>query len=153
LDLFYQSTGGGLMVAGMDLAPKAPVRHELAEAYKEAGLKRERRLLSIKQSGSLRAVVMVDIADVALNMSDLTNCMKIFVTESEMLPRDILKTALTSLADHYEQNRVPVLIYPQDYAEKQSLPTEKLYNLWVLNMEYSDSYFQFIDQLNQLRDG
>ncbi len=151
LECFYKENSGGLMIRGLDLTPTNGDRHELSEAYHTAGLKRERRLFSLKHKNRLRAVIIANIADVALNMSDLTSCIKMIVVDQEDLSKEILQSAVAQLAELYPQSRVPLLLYPAQYADAQSIPYEKKYYLWLLNTDFSDHYFQFIEELNKLR--
>jgi len=51
------------------------------------------------------------------------------------------------LSRYYEQDEVPVLLYPVSYTESQSIAYEKIYNLWVLNMQHTDQYFKFMEDL------
>ena len=46
--------------------------------YERIGLKRKRYLLSLKKDDRLKAVFMVMVSDVGLNMSNLTNCVHVF---------------------------------------------------------------------------
>ncbi|MFZ5570566.1 MAG: PilZ domain-containing protein [Thermodesulfobacteriota bacterium] len=151
LDCFYRSVSGGLMIRGLDLTPGLGDRHDLSEAYHQAGLKRERRLFSLKYQNQLRAVIIANITDVALNLSDLTSCLTAIVMDGQNVPREILLSAVARLAELYRQNRIPLLLYPVRFAEEQSIPYEKQYCLWLLNTDYSDQYFQFIEELNKLR--
>jgi hypothetical protein len=80
-------------------------------------------------------------------MSDLTNCIKVFVLNSNGLSKNILYLALSFLSAKFEQNEIPVMIYPVSYAEMQSVPYEKLYRLWVLNTQYGDQYFKCLKTL------
>lgn len=80
-------------------------------------------------------------------MSDLTNCIHIIVLESEDVPRDALYSCLYKLSNYYEQEKIPILLYPVSYAEEQSIPYDKVYNLWILNMQYTDQYFEFMEGL------
>jgi hypothetical protein len=82
-----------------------------------------------------------------LNLADLTNNIKIIVVDPSELTKDILYLALSQLSKRFEQDEIPVLVYPVSYVEKNSIPYEKLYNLWALNMEYTDHYFKYLDEL------
>lgn len=147
LEGYYEQTSGGLMIKALDMAPCNGDRYELSEEFKRLGFRRERRLLSLKNAGRLRAVMMVNLSDIALNMSDLSNCIKIFALGTEDLPADILNTAIDMTTAAFEQKKIPVLIYPVDYADNQSVHYEKLYHFWVLNIQASDGYFEHIHNL------
>ncbi len=152
LESYYQAISGGLMVRGLDLSHGIKPNPDLSTAYQAAGLKRERKLFSVKAGNQLKAVAIVSIADVALNLSDLTSCIKVIVIDPQDLPKDILESVVARLADLFEQSRIPLLLFPASYADDQTIPYEKQYNLWLLNTDYSDDYFKFIDELNKLRN-
>ncbi|MBW2642685.1 MAG: PilZ domain-containing protein, partial [Deltaproteobacteria bacterium] len=104
-------------------------------------------LFSLKKDGILKAVVMVNISDIGLNLADLTNCIKVIVIDSDDLPKDVLNLMFSKLSPKFEQNEIPVLIYPVSYAEKESIPYEKSYNLWALDMKHTDLYFKHLNRL------
>ncbi len=80
-------------------------------------------------------------------MSDLSNCIKIFVLEPDALPADIFNTTIAMATEKFEQKKIPVLIYPVDYVKTEPVHYEKLYNFWVLNIQASDGYFEHIHNL------
>ena len=120
-------------------------RHSLSNEYRKHNMKRQRRVYSLKHNNVLKAVFMANMTNFAINLSDLTNSVSIFVIEPEDLPPAILYAPVTQLAEKYEQKTFPVLIYPLSYAE--ALSYERVYNLWVLNMEYTDDYFKHFERL------
>jgi hypothetical protein len=147
LESFYGQESGGLMLHALDLEPDMVDRDQLSQEYQKQNLKRESHLYSLKKDGSLKAVIMVNISDIGLNMSDLTNCTKVIVLDDEDLPRDIFFATLAHISTNYDQNEMPVLLYPVNYAEGQSISYEKLYTMWVLNLQYLDHYFKFCDTI------
>jgi hypothetical protein len=86
------------------------------------------------------------VTDVGLNLSNLTSCATVMVLDGS-LPRGVLDIALSSAAANYGGDGMPVLLYPPAYAERESLPCEKKYSLWVLDLHYLDHYFKFCDAL------
>jgi hypothetical protein len=80
-------------------------------------------------------------------MSDLTNCINVFVLDSNGLSKNLLYLALSFISEKFEQAEIPVMIYPVSYTEIQSIPYEKLYRLWVLNTQYGDQYFKSLKGL------
>ena len=100
---------------------------ELSMKYQQLGLKRERHVFSLKRIGKLKAVAIINISDVGLNLADLTSNIKIIVVDSSELTKDILYLALSQLSKKFEQDEIPVLVYPVGYVEKNSIPYEKLY--------------------------
>jgi hypothetical protein len=147
LESFYKYESGGLMINAMDLEPGMIDTGELSAEYRKLGFNRERHLFSLKKDGALKAIIMVNTSNIGLNMSDLTNCLKVIVLDENELPKDILHIVLTLLSVKFEQDEIPVLLYPLSYAEKQSIQFERIYSLWVLNLQYLDQYFRFCEKM------
>ncbi|UFS70154.1 PilZ domain-containing protein [Geomonas sp. RF6] len=148
LSRFYENHSGGLMIDALDLHPNDSADEDIAREYAAIDFKRERHLLSLrKKGGHLLAVVTVVLSDVGLNMSDLTNCIKVFVLDQEELSKELLQPVLKQLVHKFEQEEMPVLLYPAAYADAQEIEYEKTYNLWVLSMNHTDEYFSYLDRL------
>ena len=144
---FYEHTSGGLMLDAIDLTPDKLDRDNLSQSYSQAGLTRLRQLYSLRQNGSLKAIFMVNTSDVGLNLSDITNCVKVFVTDSENLNADILQAAIGSVARMTGKGDFPALLYPAAFADENEIAYEKIYNLWVCSLQYSDEYFRYLRRL------
>ena len=147
LEKYYEHKSGGLMLDALDIKPGLDGFDDLSKEYQQFGFKREKHIFSLKNGIDLKAVFLANISDVGLNMSDLTNCIKVFVLDSNGLSKDILYSTISSLSVKFEQNEIPVLIYPVSFAETQSVPYEKLYQMWVLNTQYGDQYFRCLKGL------
>jgi len=143
---FYEFSSGGIMLDAMELNEGDAI-DELSMEYQQLELRRERHVFSLKRIGKLKAIAIVNISDVGLNLADLTSNIKIIVVDSSELTKDILYLTLSQLSKKFEQDEIPVLVYPVSYVEKNSIPYEKLYNLWTLNMQYTDHYFKYLDEL------
>lgn len=146
----YASQSGGLMIEALDLGSISSGDPELEAVYHDSGFKKQRLILSLKHKDRLKAVIQISITDTAINMSDLSNCLTVFVLDGNDLTRDIWQATLARLSSHFEQRRFPVLLYPLAFAEKQDITYQKKYILWVLATKYSDHYFQFLDEINSL---
>ncbi len=153
LDSFYKQKSGGVMIRALDLSPDEDMgdRYELANEYKKINLTRKRLLYSLKHENCLKAVIMVNVSDFALNLSDLTRCVSVFVVDPESLPVDRLYWAVSLLAAEYTTKKFPILIYPIDYLKRQAISYEKTYNLWSLDGLYSDDYFEHMGYLLHLK--
>ena len=141
---FYDTNSGGLAVSALDLNGNSVKANKLTGEYKKIGLKRERFLFSLKLKDQLKALIIVNVSDIGLNLSELTNSVNIFVVDSELLEKDILHHVYSYIVQKYKQEDMPVLIYPVSFADKVNISYEKIYNLWILYMKYSDEYFRFI---------
>ena len=144
---FYEHTSGGLMLDAIDLTPEKIDCNSLSKEYDKAGLVRERQLYSLKQNGSLKAIFLVNASNLGLNLSDITNCIKVFVTDSEQLDAKILRAAIQSVAGITGKDDFPALIYPAAFADDREIHYEKTYNLWVCSLQYSDEYFRYLGRL------
>jgi hypothetical protein len=148
LSAFYEHDSGGLMISALDLEPGRTDCDELSREYAELELKRERHLFSLRKDGVLKAVVIFNISDMGLNMSELTNCAKVIILEPDDVPKGIFGLTLSILSLQFEYENFPVLLYPIEYADKKSISYSKLYNLWILNTQFSDEYFRYIKNLS-----
>ena len=147
LENFYEHVSGGLMLDATDLRLNHLSIDTLSEEYERLGLKRERQLFALRQENQLKALVMVNLTDLGLNLSDLTNCIKIFVVDQKALSTNILNAALDVLATKFQKANMPALLYPATYADQQGIAYEKRYNLWAFSLQFSDQYFKYINRL------
>ncbi len=143
MEAFYKNRSGGLMLRGMDLTAEHNDDGSIQESYRKAGFQRQQSLFALKREGRTIAIFMVLRTEVGMNLSNLTNAITVIVMDNKALPREAFFTAVSMLASKYPQDEVPVLTYPTEYAEGQSIEIEKLYNLWVLDCRHLDPYFEF----------
>ena len=144
---FYEHTSGGLMLEAIDLKPEKINCNDLSNEYRQLGLTRVRHLYSLKKNGQLKAVLLANLSDIGLNLSDITNCIKVFVTNKAEFSADILQAAISKVADITGKEEFPALLYPAAFADEQKIPYEKTYNLWVCSLQYSDPYFKYLERL------
>jgi hypothetical protein len=147
LENFYQHVSGGLMLDATDLRPNHHQIDELSEEYKRLDLQRERWLFALRQEDLLKAIFVVNLTDLGLNLSDLTNCIKVFVIDKNALSVNILSATLDLLAKKFNKTDLPALLYPAAYADEQAIAYEKCYNLWALSLQFTDQYFKYINRL------
>jgi hypothetical protein len=99
-------------------------------------------------AGCLMAFFIVTVSDIGLNLSDLTNCIKVMVLDQNALSPERLYEALTAIRAKLNQPAMPVLLYPVSYADRCSIPYSKQYILWTLRTHgQSDKYFQYLNRL------
>jgi hypothetical protein len=148
LGYVYEDTSGGLMLKALDLEPDTFQDDTICNEFQMHGFRRERHLFSLTEKGRLRALLIAYISDIGLNLSDLTHCLKAVVLDPGHLPPDILLAALRLASLATGQSEAPALIYPCSYAETNSIPHEKIYNLWIIHM-YSQiqAYFKYLSRL------
>jgi hypothetical protein len=97
------------------------------------------------------AAVIVNQSDLGFNLSELTNCIQVLVTDPEGLPWDTLSRAIRRLATIYKKtNKVPVLIYPQEYMNLKDTRYERQYFLWILNALHGEEFLKYIQDTFEL---
>ena len=141
----YEQESGGLSLEALNLSPDLFSENLLNEEYRRHGFVRDRQVFALKHEGVLSAIITISISDLGLNLSNLTNCFHVFVVDQENLSAAELAAALRGLASHFAGEEMPVLVYPSGFLNARSIPHEKEYNLWVVNMRFSDIYFRSID--------
>jgi hypothetical protein len=147
LEMFYEHYSGGLMVKALSLEPKAG-GGTIARDFARIGFHRERRIFSLFKEDSLKAVLMVNVSDLGLNLSNLTNCIHTFIIDSEGLQETDLRAAYRQLSSFYDKgSQVPILLYPAPAAAEMAVPFKRTYNIWILSMQHTESYFAFINRL------
>ena len=145
---FYESVSGGLMLGALDLTASGYKEEELCAEFHRKGFQRERRLFALKRTGALKAVLVVNISDIGLNLSDLTHCINALVLDPDSLPPEILFTSLSLAERASGQSCLPALIFPMSYVEKNAIALDKAYNLWIFHMHtQSQVYFKYISRL------
>jgi hypothetical protein len=147
LETFYEHVSGGLMLNALGLEPNMLDQNDVSEVYQQLGFRRDRHLYSLKKKDKLKAVAVVNMSDIGLNLSHLTDCIHFIVLDSGGVPKDIFYSSLSMLSTKYEQSEMPVLLYPLSYADSEAIEYEKQYTLWALNLQFSDGYLEFINRL------
>lgn len=143
---FYAFASGGLMMDAFDLQPGDREEDQLAGEYRRLGLRKESHCYALRKEGSLKAFFLVNCTDAGFNLADLTNCVTLLVLD-EGVPPELVRLSLERVSRHYQGGEMPVLTFPVSYLERQALPVEKTYQLWVLNLKHSDEYFTYCDGL------
>ncbi|MBJ6723389.1 PilZ domain-containing protein [Geomesophilobacter sediminis] len=141
---FYREQSGGLFPVAFDLFGRQG-EAELARSYRRAGLKRKRRFFALRRDGRTVAFALALQGDRGLNLSELTDCVTLFVLEP--LPEPVGDTVLALLSGTYREHRMPVLVYPHRYGAKLPLGQLKEYLLWILDLTHADLYLDFFSQL------
>jgi hypothetical protein len=151
LEHWFRHQPGGLMLDCLDLDTQMFDSRELVDEYGQHGFAKNRLLLSLKHDNRLQGCIAIHRTDIGLNLSDLTNCVKVLLVDNRQLSRRILETALHLIFRKYQLCQdMPVLLYPAAFAEQTAMAVEKNYCLWILNTRYSDKYFGFLDRMFKL---
>ncbi|MDJ0720133.1 MAG: hypothetical protein QNJ04_00790 [Desulfobacterales bacterium] len=148
---WYRHQIGGPMLDCLDLDTQMFASTDLAEEYRRHGFAKDRLLLSLRRNNRIQACIIIHRTDIGLNLSDLTNCVKILLIDRRSMSRKILLKSLRLLYQRHALNPdMPVLLNPSDFAEQTAIPVEKNYSLWILNTRHSDKYFGFLSKMFKL---
>jgi hypothetical protein len=148
LETYYENHSGGLMLKGLHLSIDQMDITELAAVYDDIGLTRDRHIYALNHRDKLCAMVIVNVADLGLNMSDLTNSVQFMIVNGRYLTYEIIQTVIAIVSRHLEIDEIPILFYPREAAGQAGLDFEKTYCLWVYDTHRNlDHYFRFLKRL------
>ena len=147
LEDFYSVKSGGLMLQALDLNTESSGYSDLKDEFDHWGFMLERHSLALRKNNETVAIIVVNITDFALNLSDLTNAVSIIVLNEELMSEEIMAQLIKALYSRYNKVNIPLMIYPSSAGERKNLDYAKTYNLWVLKTAYSDYYFRIINDL------
>jgi hypothetical protein len=134
---FYENCSGGLLTSALDMEADALEQKELNREYKKLGIQKEREIFAFKENGKLKSILVLSISDLAINLSELTNCLKIFVLDQN-LPVKSLNCAINLISAKSPHTNIPKLLFPVEYAEANLINYEKQYCLWIFKTKNSD---------------
>lgn len=148
LKTFYEFTSGGLMLTALNLEPGNTEKSTIASEYRKLGFKHQRSIFSLKYQGTLKAVFMRNLSDIGLNLSDLTNSIKMIVVDPDGLTWNITESCLNELIRDVDYSEMPVMIYPCNFVDMVNVPIEKKYTLWTLHThDGSDDYLRYLSRM------
>jgi hypothetical protein len=150
LQSYYEHVSGGLMLKAMDLEPGACAEEEINREFRDHGFRRERHLFALKHAHRLKAFVVASVADIGLNLSDLTNCIHAVVIDAEGLTRQVFAAAAAETCRLTGQEDVPALVYPVACAQGMELPYDKVYHLWSFHIYgQGQNYLKYLSRLTK----
>jgi hypothetical protein len=126
LKTYYDNRSGGLTLRGLHLLPDQVDTSKLAQSYHQLGLKRDRHLFALRHREKLCAIVVVNVADLGLNMSDLTSSVTLFVVHGRHLTHEVFDITINAVSEYLELEDVPVLLYPREAADYSGIDYEKI---------------------------
>lgn len=149
LEIFYDKVSGGLTLKAFGLEAPGVGREtiDLDEEFKKAGLRRRKSFFSLSRNGKLKAVVMTTDSDAGLNMSNLMKCIHVFIVDKKGLSFDLLMNQLNRLSHLYEEQEIPVLLFPLSYMNDQGEAYEKTYDLLVFRASIVKDFIEFTKRL------
>jgi hypothetical protein len=145
LDNFYRRMSEGLF---MNVLTKTVDLNEesLSEAADRRGLKRKWSFFALCHENRLVCVMIVNQSDLGINLSEILNSITLMVTEADLLSWDVLMSAVAQLAAVYDIDKVPLLIYPETFVQLKGIPFEKRYQMWIIDMHYSNLFLEFVQK-------
>jgi hypothetical protein len=141
LEQFYMHHSGGMLCDVLDM--KNHKQHSLENIYAQQGLHRKWQAMALHHAGELKAVIIKEESDVAINLSDLLNGFKVFVIDPET-PMDAILAAVENITRVKSAESYPLLIYPADYTKDKDVNAEKDYIMWILNAQYANEFIEYI---------
>ena len=99
--------------------------------------------MSVRRNGELKAVIAINITDVGMNLSELSNAVHIYVIDSSGFSKKDLRLMMSLIAVKFNLERYPAMIYPCEFLEKVEIPVEKIYNLMTVSLAYWDDYMRY----------
>jgi len=139
---FYKHLSGGLLLNVLALDDPSQ-EASIEKVYAGMGLIRRWKALALQYRGEMKALIIAEESDVAINLSDLLNGFKILVMDPD-LPAEILLTAVGDMANRYHVETVPALIYPADYAQQRGLRSEKQYMMWIMDAQAGNDFVEYL---------
>jgi hypothetical protein len=145
LENFYRRVSGGLFVDVLK-RPLDAGEESLSETSARRGFTRKWSLYGLFFENSLACVTVVNQSDFGINLSELLNSITVMIIEGDRLSPEVLLSAVSQLAAVYGIDKVPLLIYPCEYVESKGMTCEKHYRMWVIDMQYSNLFLEFVQK-------
>ena len=139
---FYKHYSGGLLLNVLSLDYQSE-EESLEQVYARIGFIRRWKAFALHCAGELKAVIIAEESDVAINLSDLLNGFKVLVMDPDIQP-EIIFTAVGRMAKNYTADSLPLLIYPADYAQNKGLHSEKQYLMWILDAQIGNEFLEYL---------
>jgi hypothetical protein len=143
---FYKHHSGGLLLNILHSEESDHGDESLEKVSERLGFLRRWRTFSLIYQGHIKAFFIVDQSDLAINMSNLLNCIKVLVIDPAGLPFEVLSLAVKKLGSVYSLDKVTFLIYPASYVESAGISYEKQYQLWITDMRYSNQFMEYVQK-------
>lgn len=141
---FYkQASKGGMSLAATDMLPASLQGGSLSDEYAKLGFKREVHRMSVRKNGELKAIAAVNITDLGLNLSELSNAVHIYIVDGTGFTKKDLRLMMSLLAVKFKLERYPAMVYPGEFLSKVGVSPDKVYNLMTINLQYWDDYMRY----------
>ena len=149
LEQFYNHHSGGLLLKVLSLDHFGQ-EESLEKIYADMGFVRRWKPLALHYYDDLKAIIIAEESDVAINLSELINGFKVMVLDPEMPPATIF-AAISDMTKNVRMKSFPVMIYPESYARQSGLHDEKQYYLWILNVQHGNEYMRYLARTYRIK--
>ncbi len=149
LKQFYKHHSGGLLWDMLNLDHR-PQEESLEKVYAGMGFIRRWKPMALHCNGELKAVIIAEESDVAINLSDLLNGFKVLIIDPKT-PPGVIIAAVGDLTKASGVKSAPVMIYPSAYAKNNGLHNEKAYYLWILDVQHGNAYMKYLARTYRIK--
>jgi hypothetical protein len=146
LEQFYKHHSGGLLLNILRSGDSDSRDETLEKVFERLGFLRRYRIYSLMFEDQLKAVFIVDQSDLAINMSNLLNCIKVLTTDPLGLLPDMLSIAVSKLGSVYNLDKLTLLLYPAITDKSACISHEKSYQLWIGDMRYMNQFMDYVHE-------
>ena len=151
LEQFLKHSSGGLLFDVLNLGKKT-LRMTHWRTCPNGSVSQENgKYTHLSEGDCLKAVLIVNQSDVGVNLSELLNGIKAMVVDSENLPWEVLSRGCCTTTGVYHLDSIPLLIYPSVYSDVMNIPSEKKYQLWIMNMRHSNKFMEYVQRHFRMR--
>jgi hypothetical protein len=140
---FYRHYSGGLLLNILNLREADASSASLKLIFERQGFIRMWQCFSLVYQERLKAVVIFDQSDFGINISNLLNSLKIFIMDPAGIPSQILSSVVSKLGRSHNFEKITLLIYPASIINSIGISCSKQYQLWILNLRYSDQFMRY----------
>jgi len=148
LKTFYEPASGGLLLSALGLDSSS---ESLKKGFARAGFSREYRLYCLCYLNKPLAFFIMNQSNIRFNLAEFLNGIKIIITEPDILSWAMLAAAVNSLSIFYEDETIPLLIYPSHFLPMQNISMEKQYALWILHTNAADEWLSYASRLTNIQ--
>jgi hypothetical protein len=153
LEQFLKHSSGGSLFDVLNLVKKDPAVDSLEKVSQRLGFTRKWAVYSLTNGDDLKAALIVNQSDVGVNLSELLNGINVIAVDSDDLPWKVLSHAVAQLTGVYHSDSIPLLVYPSTYSDVEKIPSEKKYQLWILNMRHftPNKFMEYVQRHFRMR--
>jgi hypothetical protein len=146
LEQFYKHHSGGLLLNILCSMESDPGNDSLEKVFERLGFLRKWRTYSLLYKENLQAVFIVDQSDLAINMSNLLNSIKVLITDPSGLPPELLSVAASKLGCVYNLDNITLLLYPSTSYKANCTSYDKRYQLWIADMRHMNQFMDYVQE-------